>query len=61
MGDVVYTKVGNWPGRFIIHAVGPEWGRQSEKKSIGLLQKACVESLILASKLGLSSVALPAM
>ena len=61
VGDAVHTKAGNLPCRFIIHAVGPEWGRQSEKKTIGLLQKACFESLKLASKLGLSSVALPAI
>ena len=61
IGDAVHTKAGNLPCKFVIHAVGPEWGKQSEKKTLGLLQRACVESLKLASKLGLSSVALPAI
>lgn len=61
VGDAVHTKAGNLPCKFVIHAVGPEWGKQSEKKAINLLQKACVESLKLASKLGLSSIALPAI
>ena len=61
LGEAVHTKAGNLPCKFIIHAVGPEWGKQSEKKTISLLQKACVESLKLAAKLGLSSIALPAI
>ena len=61
VGDAVYTKAGNLPCKFVIHAVGPEWGKQSEKKTINLLQKACAESLKLASELGLSSIALPAI
>ena len=60
-GDAVYTKAGNLPCKFVIHAVGPEWGKQPKKKTISLLQKACFESLKLASKLGLSSIALPAI
>ena len=61
VGDAVYTTAGNLPCKFVIHAVGPEWNRQSDKKSMKLLQKACVESLKLASQLGLSSVAVPAV
>lgn len=61
VGDAVYTTAGSLPCKFVIHAVGPEWNRQSDKKSMKLLQKACVESLKLASQLGLSSVAVPAV
>ena len=61
VGDAVHTIAGRLHSKFVIHAVGPEWDRQSEKKGIKLLQKACFESLKLASKLGLSSVALPAI
>lgn len=61
VGDAVHTIAGRLPCKYIIHAVGPEWGRQSDKKSLKLLQKACFESLKLASQLGLSSVALPAI
>ncbi|KAL9974255.1 hypothetical protein ACROYT_G011270 [Oculina patagonica] len=61
VGDAVHTIAGRLPSKFVIHAVGPEWNRQSDKKSKKLIQKACFESLKLASKLGLSSVALPAI
>ena len=61
LGEAVYTKAGNLPCKYVIHAVGPEWGKQSEKKTVNLLQKACVESLKMASKLCLSSIALPAI
>ena len=61
VGEAVYTKAGNLPCKYVIHAVGPEWGKQSEKKTVNLLQKACVESLKVASKLCLSSIALPAI
>ncbi len=61
VGDAVHTIAGRLPSKYVIHAVGPEWDRQSDKKSIKLLQKACFESLKLALKLGLSSVALPAI
>ena len=61
IGDAVYTTAGSLPCKFIIHAVGPEWNKQTKKKSMKLLQKACVESLKLASQLGLSSVAVPAV
>ena len=61
VGDAVHTTAGSLPCKFVIHAVGPEWNRQSDKKSMKLLHKACVESLKLASQLGLSSVAVPAV
>lgn len=61
VGDAVHTISGNLPCKFVIHAVGPEWGKQSDIKGINLLQKACFASLKLASQLGLSSVAIPAI
>lgn len=61
LGEAVYTKAGNLPCKYVIHAVGPEWEKQSKKKTVNLLQTACVESLRLASKLCLSSIALPAI
>ena len=61
LGEAVYTKAGNLPCKYVIHAVGPEWENQSKKKTINLLHTACVESLKLASKLCLSSIALPAI
>ena len=61
LGEAVYTKAGNLSCKYVIHAVGPEWEKQSKKKTINLLHTACVESLKLASKLCLSSIALPAI
>ena len=61
IGDAVHTRAGNLPCKFVIHAVGPTWGKHSYRESIKLLQKACSQSLKLASKLGLSSIAIPAI
>ena len=61
VGEAVYTGAGDLPCKFVIHAVGPEWHKQSEKRTLQLLDKACFESLHLASALQLSSVALPAI
>ena len=61
IGDAVHTRAGNLPCKFVIHAVGPTWGKNSYRESIKLLQKACFQSLKLASKLGLSSIAIPAI
>lgn len=61
VGEAVYTTAGDLPCKFVIHAVGPERHKQSEKTTLQLLGKACFESLCLASVLQLSSVALPAI
>ncbi|KAK2554344.1 Uncharacterized protein P5673_024040 [Acropora cervicornis] len=61
VGEAVYTGAGDLPCKFVIHAVGPEWHKQSEKRTLMLLDKTCFESLHLASALQLSSVALPAI
>ena len=61
IGDAVHTRAGNLPCKFVIHAVGPTWGKHSYRASIKLLQKACFQSIKLASKLGLSSIAIPAI
>ncbi|XP_068724855.1 uncharacterized protein [Montipora capricornis] len=60
-GEAVHTKAGDLPCKFVIHAIGPEWNKQSQSKTHRLLQKACFESLKLASTLNLSSIALPAI
>ena len=61
VGGAVYTGAGDLPCKFVIHAVGPEWHKQSEKRTLQLLDKACFESLHIALALRLSSVALPAI
>ena len=59
-GKAVITTAGNLPARFIIHAVGPIYrdGRRGEDR---LLASAYRESLKLASRQGLSSVAFPSL
>ena len=61
IGDAVPTVAGNLPCKFVIHAVGPEWAKHSQTENMKLLEKACIQSLKLASKLGLSSIAIPAI
>jgi O-acetyl-ADP-ribose deacetylase len=53
-----YTSAGNLPSRYVIHAVGPVWGEGEEDTK---LFQAVTGSLLLASELGLSSIALPAI
>ncbi|PFX14651.1 uncharacterized protein LOC111344504 isoform X2 [Stylophora pistillata] len=61
IGDAVHTVAGNLRCNFVIHAVGPEWFKHSHTDNMKLLQRACLQSLKLASKLGLSSIAIPAI
>ena len=61
VGDAVYTRGGNLSCRFVIHAVGPRWNARERSRCISLLSRACMESLRLAAKLELCSIALPAI
>lgn len=60
-GGAVYTSGGSLSCRYVIHTVGPEWYRHGKDMSRSLLYQACIESLALAVKLNLSSIALPAI
>ena len=51
-----YTKAGNLPCKYIIHAVGPIWGSGDEDKK---LASAIHGSLTLANQLKLTSIAIP--
>ncbi|MEW5869712.1 MAG: macro domain-containing protein [Chloroflexota bacterium] len=53
-----YTRAGNLPCRYIIHAVGPVWGSGNEDSKLAIAVKG---ALRLADKLELSSLALPAI
>ena len=61
VGDAVSTRGGNLCCQFVIHTVGPRWNARQEKRCTSLLRRACVESLRLAAKLELCSIALPAI
>jgi O-acetyl-ADP-ribose deacetylase len=59
-GEAVQTTGGRLPAAFVIHTVGPIWrdGMQGES---GILASAYRNSLRLADRLGLHSVAFPAI
>ena len=60
VGEAVHTLSGNLPCQNVIHAVSPDW-RVNREASVPLLRRACLESLRLAVRLGLCSIALPAI
>ncbi|MGM5630542.1 O-acetyl-ADP-ribose deacetylase [Apibacter raozihei] len=57
-GEAVYTAAGCLPARYVIHTVGPVWngGNKNEKD---LLRQCYINSLRIADKLELKSVAFP--
>lgn len=61
VGSAVHTNAGNLPCQYVIHAVGPTWGLHDEKECKRLLSKACIESLNIATKHGVRSIAFPAI
>jgi O-acetyl-ADP-ribose deacetylase (regulator of RNase III) len=61
-GEAVATTAGNLPARFVIHTVGPIWGRcDNERACDRLLADAYRNSLEEARRLGCLSVAFPAI
>ena len=61
VGGAVHTSGGNLTCRYVIHTVGPDWRKHGKENCISLLHRACKESLCLAAKLELSSIALTAI
>lgn len=59
-GQAVITTGGNLKARYVIHTVGPVWSGGTRNEA-GLLKSAYLESLKLASKMGLKSVSFPAI
>ncbi|NJD58297.1 MAG: hypothetical protein C3F13_00905 [Anaerolineales bacterium] len=53
-----YTHAGNLPCRYVIHAVGPVWGEGDESNKLDAAVNGCLE---VAERLGLSSIAFPAI
>lgn len=58
-GQAVATTAGRLPARWVIHTVGPVYEPSRNRSSI--LHSCYVESLSLASKLGATSIAFPAI
>ena len=56
--EPAYTGAGRLPCRYVIHAVGPVWGEGEEDTK---LAAAITGSLKLADRLGLGSIAFPAI
>ena len=57
-GDAVITTGGNLPAKFVIHTVGPVW-RDGKQQEVKLLFRAYLNSLRLASKNGIKTIAFP--
>jgi O-acetyl-ADP-ribose deacetylase (regulator of RNase III) len=56
--EPAYTNAGRLPCRYVIHAVGPVWGEGDEDRK---LAAAVSGSLHLADRLGIASIAFPAI
>ena len=57
-GEPAYTSAGKLPARYVIHAVGPIWGEGEEDSKLIETLRSC---LVLAERLGLQSIAFPAI
>jgi O-acetyl-ADP-ribose deacetylase (regulator of RNase III) len=53
-----YTSGGTLPCRYVIHAVGPVWGEGDEDRK---LSRAITSALELADRLGIATIAFPAI
>lgn len=58
-GEAVATTAGQLPSRYVIHTVGPIWGRHGEADAVRLLGDCYRNSLDLAVELECKSVAFP--
>ncbi len=59
-GEAVETTAGRLPARFVIHTVGPVWrgGSSGEPQTLARCYSSCLQ---LAARLGLASIAFPAI
>jgi O-acetyl-ADP-ribose deacetylase (regulator of RNase III) len=58
-GEAVLTTAGNLPARYVIHTVGPVWGRDEPAEE--LLASCYKKSIAIAAEHSLGSVAFPAI
>jgi O-acetyl-ADP-ribose deacetylase (regulator of RNase III) len=56
-GDAGWTTAGDLPARWVIHVVGPNWGRGERDRS--LLVSCYARALAVADELGARTVAFP--
>ncbi|XP_068724849.1 uncharacterized protein [Montipora capricornis] len=59
-GEAVAAESGNLPCKVVVHVVGPDFKGNAEKKR-KILRRACLNSLLEAQKLNMTSIALPAI
>ena len=59
-GEAVLTTAGRLPARYVIHTVGPIWGRHGGREA-ELLAACYHNSLALATQNGLVTIAFPAI
>ena len=59
-GEAVITTGGKLPARFVIHTVGPIYGRESQNEA-DLLKNSYLNSLRIAGENGLNSIAFPSI
>jgi len=58
VGGAIITSAGRLKAKYVIHAVGPRWGEGDEDRK---LRDATLNSLKLAEKHGVKSIAFPAI
>ena len=58
VGESVVTGAGSLPAKYVIHTVGPRWGEGDEETK---LRSAVRSTLKLADKMGLTTIAMPAI
>lgn len=59
VGEAVITNAGNLPAKYVIHTVGPVWTGNDEEEKKQLLANAYQNSLRLAKKYVLQTIAFP--
>lgn len=57
-GGAVYTTAGNLPAKYVIHTVGPVWSG-GNKNEAQLLRNCYLNSLKIATELGVKTIAFP--
>jgi O-acetyl-ADP-ribose deacetylase len=59
VGEAVITTAGNLPSKYVIHTVGPRWNSKEEVGMVELLSNCYINSLKLAEKYRLNTIAFP--